>query len=119
MGNGCSACLLDRSDEALEGFRLVHGEVSQYLTVQGDAFFIQLVNELGIRQPLLAHGSIDTYDPEGAVFAFLLLAADVAVLQALLQYVLGYGIDVFALTIEALGLFEDLFPSGPGCYCIY
>lgn len=98
------ADLFYRSYQQLEGFRLVHRQVGQYLTVQGNSLYSQLVDEYGVGQPFFANGGVDTGDPQCAVFPFLQFAAYITVLQTFFQYVFGNGIYILTLAIKALGL---------------
>ena len=106
--------LFDRSYEEPEGIRLIHGQVGQYLAIEADAFLAQQVNEGGIGQSFGADGGIDTGDPQCAVFPFLQFAADITILKALFQDVLGDGIYIFTFAVKTFGLFQDAFSAGAG-----
>ena len=105
--------LLDLSDEALEGFRFIHGQIRHHFTVEGDAFDLKLVDELRIGHSLFPYGCIDPHDPQTAVVALLEFAADIAVCESFLEDVFRNGIYILAFAVESLGLFEYPLPSGP------
>src|SRR5258706_14160674 len=63
---------------------------------------------------MLAHGGVDALDPQGAEVTLLLLAADVIVLQRLINRGIGRGDVVLAAAAHALGLLEDLLAAGVG-----
>ena len=106
--------LFNRSYQELEGFRLVHGEVGEHLAIEADAFLAQLVNKGGIGQAFCADGGIDTGDPQCAVFPFLQFAADITILKALFEDVLGDGVYIFTFAVKTFGLFQDAFSAGAG-----
>ena len=54
--NGVNYCL--------ECLRLVHREVSQNLTVQGDTLLIELTDKLRVRHTVSANTCVDTGDPQ-------------------------------------------------------
>lgn len=74
-----SPILLYGIDDRLERFRVVHGQVSQYLTVQFNIILFQLVHEAGIRHPVHAGTCVDTGDPQATESALLVLAVAVGV----------------------------------------
>jgi hypothetical protein len=107
--------LFNGGDQQLERFRLVHGQVSQDLTIKANPFLTQHVNEGRVGQPFRTNSGVDTGDPQRAILSLLEFAADITVLQPLFENVLGYGIYIFTFAIEPFGLFEDTFPACPGC----
>ena len=98
-----------------ERFRLIHGQVSQHFAIEADPFLAELVDEGGVGQPFGADSGVDTGDPQRAVFSLFEFTADITILKALLQDILGDGINIFTFAIEPFGLFEDTFPACPGC----
>jgi hypothetical protein len=111
--------LLHGSYQALEAGGFVHGQVSQYLTVQVDPLHLELVDELRVSQAFLTNSGVDPDDPQGPVFAFFEFTAYIPVLETFLQDVLGYGIYIFTFAVKTFGLFEDALPARFGCYRIY
>src|SRR6185437_9117914 len=81
---------------------VVHGEIRQYLAVDGDAGLAETVDQAAVGQPELARGRVDAHDPQGAELALLLLAADVGVLLGLGDGLLGNAIDLAAGVVIAL-----------------
>src|SRR5436190_11044441 len=76
------------------------GDLGQALAVERDAGRLQALDELSVRQAVLARGGVDADDPQAAEVALLAPAADERVLQR--------GVDrLFRGAIElALGLIE-------------
>lgn len=111
--------LLHLGNQGFERLGVVHGQVSQDLTVEGDAFLVEEVDELRVGQALFTHGGVDTGDPQAAVFALLEFAAYIGVGHTFLYNVFGNGVDILALAIETFGLLEDLFAACFGSNGIY
>ena len=85
-----------RIDHRVKRFRVVHGQVSQHLSVERHLALGQLVHQLGVGDAILAGGSIDTGDPKAAKRAFFGFAVTVGVLERLFNGIFGNGIDVLA-----------------------
>lgn len=98
---------------------MVHGQVGQYLPVEGDVVSVQLVYEFAVTHAVLTNGSIDAGYPQRAEVALLLLAVAVAVHQRLVHRILRYGMYVLPASEVAFGLLQHLFPPGLGGYTIY
>ena len=59
----------------------VDGEVREHLAVELDAGGLEAAHQLRVGEPVLARRGVDADDPEAAVLALLVLAADVGVLR--------------------------------------
>ena len=99
--------LLYLSDDGLEGFHVVHGEVGEHLAVDLDASLVQSTHQLAVAHAFHASGSVDTLDPQSAETALLVLTIAVGVGQTFLPSVLGNGPDVLAGTEVAAGELQD------------
>ena len=119
---GNSRCVLNRSDrrsgrfvgfldDGLESFGMVHGQIGQYLTVEGDVGGLQLTHQLAVGFTLEASGGVDPLNPELTELALLVAAVTVSVLQAFFDLVLCNGPDVFLPAEIALGHLQNLFPT--------
>src|SRR6266545_4631892 len=91
-------------DERLEAGRVLDGEVGQDLAVDGDARERKAVDKSAVGEPVLAHRGVDALDPKPAECALLALAVAVAVLQGLLDGLLGDADRILAAAVVALGL---------------
>src|ERR1700757_4665157 len=107
------ACLIHQS---LEGGGLVNGEVGKHLAVDLNTGAGEPADKSAIGHAVLAAGCVDALDPERAEIAFALLAADVVVLQRLVDRGIGRGDVVLAAAAHALGLLEDLLAAGMAGY---
>lgn len=54
---------------------LVHGQVGKGFAVKLHTRFVELVNELAVRNTVLANRSVNTLDPDSAVNAFFVFTA--------------------------------------------
>src|SRR6185437_8594705 len=108
------ACLIHQS---LEGGGLVNGEVGKHLAVDLDTGAGEPADKSAIGDAMLAAGRVDALDPQGAEIALALLAADVVVLQRLVDRGVGRGDVVLAAAAEALGLLQDFVAAGAAGYC--
>ncbi len=111
--------LFDLGNQPAEALRLVHGEIGKYFAVDIDILFSQAMYELTVGEAFGTHGGVDTGNPQTAVFALLEFAAHITVGEPFLQYIFGYGVYIFTLSVETLGRFEYAFPSGAGGNCIF
>ena len=102
-----SSCLLYLSDDSLESFGMVHGQVGEHLAVDLDTCLVKGTHELAVAHTLETSSSVDTLDPQGAEAALLLLAVAISVGQTLLPSVLGNGPDILAGTEVAAGELQD------------
>ena len=91
---------------------MVHGQVGKNLAVQFDIIGLHRAHELGIRHSMQTGPGIDTGDPQGAEIAFFVSAIAVLKQHRFLYRVLGYGPDVLASSVIALGLLHDFFSAG-------
>ena len=69
-------------------------DIRQNLAVQIDAGGLQAVHELAVGNAGFAAGRIDADNPERAVVALLVLAADIGELQAALDGLLGCAVEL-------------------------
>ena len=106
---------LNLSDQRLERFGLIHGEIGENLAVQIDTGSLKLIDEYGVAHSFLADGGVDPHDPQAAVVALLQLAANILITETFLEYVLGYCVYILPLAIKTFGLLQYLFPPGAGC----
>src|SRR5262245_39535437 len=61
---------------------------------------------------MLTRGRVDTNDPQSPIFALLVLAADVRVLQRGVDRLFGLAIELALRLIEPFGSVEQLLPFG-------
>jgi len=69
------------SDQAAKAGRLPDGHIGQHLPVDGDAGFLQPVDELAVGHSLCPAGGVDAEDPEPAHVAFALAAVEIGIAQ--------------------------------------
>src|SRR5581483_900408 len=96
-----------RGDGA-EGRRVADREVGEHLAVELDSGLRAPVDELVVRQPVHAGGSVDARDPEPAERALLDLAVAVRVDERVLDLLLGVAVMGVVEPPVALRLLEDL-----------
>ena len=99
-------------NDSLEGLGVVQGEVGKDLAVDLDTSLVQLVHEHAVRHVVIAHGSVDTDDPEGSEFAFLVSSVAVSVGLSLFVRVLRHSPDILSGSELTFGLFEDFLAPG-------
>src|SRR4029453_1028959 len=75
--------------ESLEACCVLDSDVGQHLAVDIDAGLVQAVDKSAVGEAALAPRRVDALDPECAEGALLALAVAVAVLQGLLDGLLG------------------------------
>ena len=66
---------------------MVHGEVSQNLTVEADILCLELTHEFGIGHSVIAGSSVDTLDPQAAEFPLFVFTTYIGVGQTVLDRV--------------------------------
>ena len=93
--------------DSLERCGIVHGEVSENLTVDFHTSLVDEAHQLAVGQSFQTCCSVDTLDPEGAEIALFLLAVAVGLGETLLPGVLGYGPHITAAAVVATGEFKD------------
>ncbi len=71
--------------------------------------------KLAVAHAFLTHSCVNPHDPHAAVVALLDLTANIAVPEALLQYVFRYSIYILPLAIKTFGLLQYLLPPCAGC----
>ena len=108
--------LFDGIDDGLKRLGIVHGEVSENLTVETDILLGEFAHELGIGDPVLTRGGIDPLDPKGAEIALLGLAVTIGVSQTFLVSVLSYGPDILSGEEISAGSLENLLAASPRGY---
>ena len=89
-------CLLHLLDDGLESLGIVHGEVSENLTVDFDTVLVQSTHQLGIAHTFQTSSGVDTLNPQSAEGALLIATVAIGVGETLLPSVLGYGPNVLA-----------------------
>lgn len=99
------------SDYCLESFGVVDSEVSQYLTVDFDACFVEGTHQLRVRQAFETGSSVDTLNPQGAEVALLVLTVAISISQTLFPGILGYGPNVLSCTKVTSGQTQNFLSS--------
>ncbi len=102
--------------QSLEGNGLMDGEVAQHLTVDRDARTREPGDKSAVGEAMLAHGGVDALDPQSAEVTLALLAANIVVLQRLIDRGIGRGDVVLAAAGKALGLLQNLVAAGAAGY---
>src|SRR5450755_2848140 len=116
---GALASLLDVRLLGQRGFGLlrdlsecrsvVNGQIREHLAIDVDRRFFQAVHEHAVAHSQLAHGSVDTGNPQRPEFTLFLAPVAVLILPRLHHRFFGDAIDVAATAAIALGFVEDLF----------
>src|SRR5690348_8119268 len=88
--------------QSLEGGGLVDGDVGKHLAVDLDTGAGEPADKSAVGHTMLAAGRVDALDPERAKIPLTLLAADIIVLQRLIDGSVGRGDIVLAAAAEAL-----------------
>src|SRR5258707_12301153 len=102
--------------QSLERNWLVDRQIGQNLAVDLDPGAGEPGDKSAVGETMFAHGGVDALDPQGAEVTLALLAADVVVLQRLIDRGIGRGDGVLAAATHALGLLEDLLAAGVAWY---
>lgn len=103
----------------LECVRVIHGKISQHLTVQTDTRLLHFTDKLRIRQPVFPDTGVDPLDPHGPELSFLLLSVAVGVNQTFFNGVLRYRPYILLAAKETFGKFHDPLALSPGGYIVY
>ena len=90
-------------DHSFERLRVIEGEVSESFAVKFDVFSLKQVDKTGIRETLLAAGSVDTHDPHTVVFALFKAAVFVSEPKAFFNGGFGNGKNVLTCTKITFG----------------
>src|SRR3569833_2978573 len=94
--------------QSLEGGGLVDGEVGTHLAVDLDTGAGEPADKSAVGHAVLAASRVYALDPERAEIPLALLAADIIVLQRLIDSSIGRGDVVLATAAHAFGLLEDI-----------
>ena len=74
---------------------MIHREVCQYLSVEGDSLLVDFSHELRIRHFELSHACIDTLYPQGAETSLFIATVAVSIQLTFFPSILGYGPNIF------------------------
>jgi hypothetical protein len=97
----------------------VDREVGEDLPVQGDVGLLEPRDEARVGRPVLAGGGVDPGDPEPAELALAGAAVAVGVLEALLDGVLGNGVDVATAAPVTFRLLQELAATATGSHEVF
>ena len=103
--------LLHLLDDGLESLGVVEGEVGEHLAVDFDAAGRQLVDELAVVHAILAHGSVDTDNPQAAELALLVSSVAISVSLTLFVRVLRHSPHILPSAELTFGLLQDFLSS--------
>ena len=99
-------------DDGLEGLWVVHGEVGKDLAVDFDTRLGELVHELAVVHAILAHGGVDTDNPQATEFALFVSSVAISILLTLFVRVLRHSPHVLSRAELTFGLLQDFLSSG-------
>ena len=99
-------------DDGLESLGVIEGKVSKDLAVDFDTRLGELVHELAVVHAILAHGGVDTDNPQAAEFALLVSSVAISVSLTLFVRVLRHSPDILSRTELTFGLLQDFLSSG-------
>ena len=105
--------LLDLIHHSFESIRMIHSQISQYLSIELNALLRTLAHKFAIWHPVLTSTGIDSLNPEGSKLTFALLSTWVSIEKSLLYSVFGDGPNVFSGTVVPFGHLEDFFSARP------
>src|SRR5688500_11202944 len=88
------------------------GHVGEHLAVDRDACRLESPHQLRVAESVLARRGVDPDDPQPAIIALLLLAADERVLAGGVDRLFGGAIQLALGLVEALGARQQLFTLG-------
>ncbi len=71
--------LLYRINNGFEGFRVVHGQISKNLAVNGNPFLVDQAHEFRVGHTILPYCSVDSLYPKGTEFDLLLFTVAVGI----------------------------------------
>jgi hypothetical protein len=91
---------------------MIHGQVSQNLSVQFNPRLVHLAHELRVGHSVQSRSGIYALDPKGTKGALLVSAVPVGVLKSFFDGVLGYRPYILSSSKGALGQFENFFSAG-------
>src|SRR5690606_10161368 len=116
---------LGLGDYCCKGVLVVHGQVSQYATVDTNAGLFQTGDQPAVADVVDTCLGVDTGDPQATEYALLLLAVTIGVLPRLGDCLLGDAQYAATETVVALGLLENLLVTAAcgdatfySCHCI-
>ena len=98
-------------DDGLESLGVVEGEVGKDLAVDFDAGFRQLVDKLAVVHIVLAHGGVDTHNPQAAELALLVSSVAIRVSLTLFVRVLRHSPHILPGAELTFGLLQDFLSS--------
>ncbi len=107
----CQSCL-GLCDQHAERFGLGDREIAQHLAVNGNLSLAEAVDKSAIGQSVVADGSVDTLDPQGAEIALLDATIAVGVLAGLFDGLLGDTDRRLSAAVLTLGSLQDLLVTG-------
>ncbi len=92
-------------NDVFKSLRVVHSQVGENLSVEGDVAFAQLMHQPGVGGSVLAGGGVDAGDPQAAEGSFFISPVAVGVLECFFNGVFGNGVHFGAGTEVAFGEF--------------
>ena len=102
-----SFSLLYLFHDSLESLRIVHGEVSEHLTVNLDASLRKFTHQGTITHTLQTGSCVDTLNPQAAESALLVTTVTISIGQTLLPSVLGYCPNILTGSKVATGELQN------------
>ena len=103
--------ILDFVNNCFEGFRMIHAEVSEDLTVDVDAVGMEQTHELGIAETLKTGSCVNTLNPKSTEVALLGATIAECISQTFLPGILCNGPHILAGTNVTSGEVENLLAS--------
>ena len=99
-------------DDGLESLGVVEGEVGKDPAVNLDTRLGELVHELAVVHAILAHGGVDTDNPQATEFALLVSSVAISISLTLFVRVLRHSPDILSRAELTFGLLQDFLSSG-------
>src|SRR5690554_1041977 len=96
---------LNHSSESL---LLVHGQISQNLTIDFHIRFLQACNQTAVRQTVCTGAGVDTGNPQSAEGALAITTVAIGILTSLDDRLFGNAEYTAASTVVTFSLFENL-----------
>ncbi len=90
-------------NNSLECFRMVHGQISQYLTINFDTCLVQCTHQFRIRHSFQTSSCVDTLNPQCTEITFLVLTVTICVGQSFFPSIFGYSPYVLSCTKITFG----------------
>lgn len=115
-GASRAGALLQLFDDCGKGFGVVHSQVGEHFSVEGDVRSLKRTHKFRIRHPVLAGTGVNALYPEGAEVSLFGLPVAIGVRQGFLNSILGYGVDVFSAAKVAFGGFQYFLSALSGSY---